>query len=166
LAIAPQQAFASFPYLATDAIQNCINGDKATCAANAGRAMQENGTFHQSKLYDACIGVNRIETWTAGTTTAAAASTSARTYFAAGAKSGASRTDRANDSTTTPIIESVRTFPRSAAFIVELNLALDLSDEFEYAARAGGNVKVRPIKVLKMYDASWQQVWKTGVGEL
>src|SRR6266566_6978719 len=114
-------------------------------------------------LHDAGLRINSIEARTAGTTVTAAAPTPAWAYIT---KIRASRANGAYHSATTPVIRPRRAFPWFAGLHATLNFALDLPDEFEYAPRVAGNVKVRPIKVLELDDASRWQVWKAGVREL
>jgi len=55
---------------------------------------------------------------------------------------------------TTPFIRAPRTLPYSAGFITDLDLALNLSDELEHSTRVAWDIEVRPVEILKLYDAS------------
>jgi hypothetical protein len=65
-----------------------------------------------------------------------------------------------------PVIRPTGALPRFSGLLTTSNLVLNLSDEFKYATRVAWNVKIGPIKVLELDNASRWQVWKASVREL
>jgi len=66
----------------------------------------------------------------------------------------------------TPVIWAPRTFPYTAKFLADLDLALNLSDELEHSKCVTWDVKVWPVEILKLYDASGRQVGETTMRKL